>query len=268
MKNMKMMTLWIFSRTVVFLLAVSVVVDSFSIQNSNNVQIDRRNTVQTIVKGTIATLVATTTNTTPSFALSEVGSKDHPVAIIGGGGRTGMAVAETLAGDMGQMNGVIMTRSGKDPFRIVKLPSTTKERLVSYENSVDVRDKSTVLAAFQETKPSVVVFAASASKQGGNSFDVDDIGVGNVAEACKEVGAKLVLVSALALDRPNSKSYQITNTIGGYLDKIMDAKLNGENKIRTTLGDDYIIIRPGVLLSGKSKSGAKDIELNQGEFEM
>jgi len=220
-----------------------------------------------IVAATVASIVATSSFSKPSFAVdgSAAGSLERPVAIIGGGGRTGMAVSETLAGDIGQMYGVTMTRSGKDPFRVIKLPTATKERLQPFDGGVDVRNKEEVLAAFQQTKPSVVVYAASASKQGGNAFDVDDKGVGNVAEACKEVGAKLVLISALALDRPDSKSFQITNTIGGYLDKIMDAKFNGENKVRSIMGNDYIIIRPGVLLSGKSKSGANDIELNQGD---
>ena len=176
-----------------------------------------------------------------------------------------MAVAETLAGELGQMNGIIMTRSGKDPFKVIKLPPSTKARLTSFEKPVDVRDADGVLAALKESKASVVVYAASASKQGGNSFDVDDAGVGNVARACKDIGAVLILVSALAVDRPSSKSFQITNTIGGYMDKIMDAKLNGERKVREIMGKDYVIIRPGFLFSGKSKNGAQDIELNQGD---
>lgn len=177
-----------------------------------------------------------------------------------------MAVAENLAGELGQMNGVIMTRSGRDPFQVIKLPPSTKQRLAVFDGKVDVRDQKAVLTAFEATKPSVVVFAASASKQGGNSFEVDDEGVENVAYACKSAGAKLILVSALAVDRPESKSFKITNTIGGYLDKIMDAKLNGENKVKEILGkDNYVIIRPGVLLNGKSKNGASDVELNQGD---
>jgi len=217
--------------------------------------------------GTIASL-AFFHKPSNSYALDEIdiGSASRPVAIVGGGGRTGMAVAETLASEQGaRMHSVIMSRSGKDPFQIVKLPQTTKERLSLFTSPVDVRDAEGVLAAMKECNPSVVVYAASASKQGGNTFDVDDIGVGNVARACKAVGAKLILISALAVDRPGSKSFQITNTIGGYMDKIMDSKLNGEAKAREILGNDYIIIRPGVLLSGKSKNGANDIELNQGD---
>lgn len=227
----------------------------------------RREILTHLSRGTIASL-AFFHKPSNSYALDElyIGSASRPVAIVGGGGRTGMAVAETLASEQGaRMHSVIMTRSGKDPFQIVKLPQTTKERLSLFTSPVDVRNAEGVLAAMKECNPSVVVYAASASKQGGNTFDVDDIGVGNVARACKDVGAKLILISALAVDRPDSKSFQITNTIGGYLDKIMDSKLNGEAKAREILGNDYIIIRPGVLLSGKSKNGATDIELNQGD---
>jgi len=242
---------------------------AYSSQSSVVETTTRREILTNLSTGAIAALAFFQKPST-SYALDEleleIGSPSRPVAIIGGGGRTGMAVAETLASDQGaRLHSVIMTRSGKDPFQIVKLPPTTKERLSLFQRPVDVRDAEGVLAAMKESNPSVIVYAASASKQGGNSFDVDDGGVENVARACKVVGAKLVLISALALDRPNSKSYKITNTIGGYLDKIMDAKLNGETKVKEILGNNYVIIRPGVLLSGKSKNGASDIELNQGD---
>ena len=226
----------------------------------------RRQTLSSLTKGVIASLVLPNLNPQSTLAAEiAVGTPENPIAIIGGGGRTGMAVAETLAGELGQMNGITMTRSGKNPFQIIKLPQTTKDRLGHFDKPVDVRDADGVLKALQEIKPSVVVYAASASKQGGNSFDVDDRGVENVARAAKNVGAEVVLISALALDRPESKSFKITNTLGGYIDKIMDAKFNGEMKTRDIMGKDYVIIRPGVLLSGKSKNGAKDIELNQGD---
>ncbi|GFH61301.1 hypothetical protein CTEN210_17777 [Chaetoceros tenuissimus] len=224
---------------------------------------------QSLVKliSTVSTVGIYTAFPSPTFALEDATNNSNKrVAIIGGSGRTGMSVAETIASDAYKMNGMIMTRSGKDPFQIVKLPPSTKERLSLYPGSVDVRDANGVFQALKESSPNYVVYAASASKQGGNSFDVDDVGVENVALACKEIGARLILISALAVDRPQSKSFQITNTIGGYMDKIMDAKLNGETKCKQILGKNYVIIRPGVLLSGKSKGGASDIELNQGDL--
>ena len=75
------------------------------------------------------------------------------------------------------------------------------------------------------------------------------------------------MVSALAVDRPDSKSFQITNTLGGNLKGIMDAKLQGEQKVRQTLNDtkDYVIVRPGVLMNGKTTGGVAGIEVNQGD---
>jgi len=45
---------------------------------------------------------------------------------------------------------------------------------------------------------------------------------------------------------------------------IMDAKRQGEEKLRATI-KDYVIIRSGVLLSGKSSTGALGMEVNQGD---
>ena len=198
-----------------------------------------------------------------------LGTPEHPVAIVGGGGRTGMAVAEALADPaFGNMHAVTLSRSGKDPFAIVRLPETTRERLSHRSDPFDVREPGeAVEAGLAALKPSVVVYAASASRQGGNCFQVDDEGVEKVARACKNLGALFVLVSALAVDRPDSKSYKVTNTLGGNYQGIMDAKNHGEQATRAVFssGGEYVIVRPGVLLNGKSIDGPAGIELNQGD---
>ena len=148
---------------------------------------------------------------------SVLGTSDKPVVIVGGSGRTGMAVAEAVADPaFGNMHAVTLSRSGRDPFQIVKLPKATKDHLKHNEKPFDVRDsQAAISSSLKALSPSVVVYAASASRQGGNSFEVDDAGVEKVAQACKEMGAIFVLISALAVDRPDSKSFQITNTLGG-----------------------------------------------------
>ena len=201
---------------------------------------------------------------------SAIGTADRPVVIVGGGGRTGMAVAEMVADPrFGNMDAVTLSRSGRDPFQIVKLPAATKEHLRHDDAPFDVREpQETVSAALKALSPSVVVYAASASRQGGTASDVDDFGVEKVALACREIGAIFVLISALAVDRPDSKSFQITNTLGGNYQGIMDAKYNGEVKTRKIFQSaktDYVIIRPGVLLNGKSTTGPSGLELNQGD---
>ena len=235
----------------------------------------RRDVIHRIAGGiSSALLVTSTTCIQPSTAsaasaLPSYGSPDRPVLIVGGNGRTGMQVAETLAsGTFGKpMTVVVTTRTGKDPFAKIKLPSDIKNRIVPYDSSVDVRNLDSIMAAVKNTKAGAVVYAASASKAGGNAAQVDGDGPANAARAARAQRAKLVLISALALDRPDSKSYQITNTMGGFIDKIMDEKLRGEDAVRDIMGGrgkgDYVIIRPGPLLSGKSKNGANDIELNQ-----
>ncbi len=201
---------------------------------------------------------------------STIGTPDKPVVIVGGSGRTGMAVAEAVADPgFGNMHAVTLSRSGRDPFQIVKLPKATKDHLKHRDEPFDVRDsQAAISASLRALSPSVVVYAASASRQGGNSFEVDDAGVEKVALACKESGAIFVLISALAVDRPDSKSYQITNTLGGNYQGIMDAKYNGEAKTRKIFSagkTDYVIIRPGVLLNGKTTAGPTGLELNQGD---
>ena len=184
------------------------------------------------------------------------------VAVIGAGGRTGMEVVQELARQGYSV--ATLTRTGKDPFQVIRLPPEVKDFIHHYAPPVNVVDTITLENALRSVGATAIIYCASASKQGGTAEDVDDIGVGNTAAVAKALKAKLILISALAVDRPNSKSFQITNTIGGNYNGIMDAKRMGEDKVRSTL-NDYVILRPGVLLSGKTRNGAKDIEINQGD---
>lgn len=196
----------------------------------------------------------------------QVGSSpDRPIAILGASGRTGMEVAQALAKE--GLYSVTMTRSGKDPFQIIKLKPEIKSYIQHFPNTVNVVDRESLKASLDQAHASGIIFCASASPKGGNAFEVDDKGVGNAAEAALDLNARLILVSALAVDRPNSKSYQVTNTLGGNLNGIMDAKLAGENKVREILNKkkDYVIIRPGVLMNGGSRQGPLGLALNQGD---
>lgn len=189
------------------------------------------------------------------------------VAILGGGGRTGMEIAQALGRN--GIYAVTMTRSGNDPFKIIKLPSEIKSRVSHFPFPVDVRKTDSVRAAIEKSHASSIIFCASASKSGGNAFEVDDESVGNVSRVAESLGLRLVVISALAVDRPLSKSYKVTNNLGGNLEGIMDAKLNGENRVRANMRSDknYVIIRPGPLMSGRrSQNGAVDIEINQGDM--
>eukprot|EP00978_Attheya_sp_CCMP212_P017943 scaffold48480_cov56-Attheya_sp.AAC.1 len=195
----------------------------------------------------------------------EVGLHVPPgvVVILGANGKTGSEVAEALA-KQGRAS-VTLTRTGRDPFLTrQKLPYINF--ITHYPEPVSVTDLGAMKEAMDKLKPSAIVFCASASSNGGNTFAVDDQGVGNAAQVAKDANARFILVSALAVDRPNSKSFQMTNTLGGNFDGIMDAKFRGEERVRKTL-KDYVIVRPGVLMGGKTtKLGATGVELNQGDY--
>jgi len=199
-------------------------------------------------------------------ALVVEATAENPVVVIGGGGRTGMEVAQELAKE--GLYAVTMTRDGRDPFQIIKLPPDIKSHIAHYPDSVNVRQADNLLKALDNVHASAIIFCASASSRGGSAFEVDDEGAGNAAQAALSINARLVLISALAVDKPESKSYKVTNSLGGNLDKIMDAKLNGENRVRSILKKtmNYVIIRPGPLVSKKMNNGASDIEINQGDM--
>ena len=129
-----------------------------------------------------------------------------------------------------------------------------------------------------------VIYAASASKQGGTPYQVDDIGVVNTAKACiKENISKFILISSTATTRPKSLGYIFTNlSVGG----IMDEKRKGElavidcyNKNSELLSSSsssssstsslpsYTIIRPGGLEEPKQNKilGPTSLEVSQGD---
>lgn len=157
------------------------------------------------------------------------------------------------------------TRSGNDPFKVVKLPPSSSS-LYTYGGSVDVRDLTSIQSAIESYNPTDVIYAASASKKGGNAQEVDWKGVENAADAISSrKGVKLTVISALALDQTESKGYKMTNSMGGVIDGILDYKLKGEKAVVSKLKkDQYTIIRPGVLLSGKG-GDAGSIEVNIGD---
>ena len=110
--------------------------------------------------------------------------------------------------------------------------SSTSEDSGGYK-SVLSNDKQ-ILANLWEVSPSVVAYAAAASRQGGNVFQVDDLSVKKFAprSARKMMGALFVLISALAMYCPDSKSYQITNTLGdNYHNIIIKSNLTSRSKL-------------------------------------
>ncbi len=130
----------------------------------------------------------------------------------------------------------------------------------------DVTIPSTIQSAIEGSR--AVIFAASASKQGGTAKAVDNEGLVNVAKAC--IAAKvpsLVIVSSGAVTKPDSPVYKFLNLFG----KIMEEKIKGEDAVRSlysSSGSDsvctYTVIRPGGLTE-EAAEGVGALELNQGD---
>lgn len=130
----------------------------------------------------------------------------------------------------------------------------------------DVTVSSTIEAAVQGTR--AVIFAASASKQGGTPAQVDNTGLVNVAKACIEAKVPhLVIVSSGSVTKPDSPVYKFLNLFGG----IMEQKILGEDTVcglYASLKDDekmtYTVIRPGGLTEDPPR-GVSALEINQGD---
>lgn len=127
------------------------------------------------------------------------------------------------------------------------------ERGVAYDafdsNEMDITDQRAVDAQFDALKPAVVFHCAAytavdkAEDEGKQvNWQVNEDGTRNVAKAAKRVGAKLVYISTdYVFDGTNPDEYQVddpTNPKNEY----GKAKLAGEQAVKETL-DDYYIIR-------------------------
>jgi uncharacterized protein YbjT (DUF2867 family) len=211
----------------------------------------------------VATIATTMMMPSASMAVAVTAtSTNGVVAVIGAGGRTGMEVTQELVRQGYSV--ATLTRTGKDPLQRMKIAPDLQQNVHHVSQPINVIDETALESALRTVGATSIIYCASASRLGGTATEVDDVGVGNAAQVAKTLKARMVLISALAVDRPDSTSFQMTNTIGGNYNGIMDAKRNGEAKVRATL-KDYVILRPGVLFSTKSRGGAKDIEINQGD---
>ena len=116
-----------------------------------------------------------------------------------------------------------------------------------------------------------MVYAASASKKGGNAKEIDNEGVVQAGNIClAENIARYIVISSTATTRPDSLGYKFTNVLGG----IMDQKRLGEQGVQTayqtTTPDSsvsYTILRPGGLEEPKKNEilGPRALEISQGD---
>jgi NAD(P)H-binding len=190
-----------------------------------------------------------------SWASDDVGS---PFCVIGANGKTGTKCVQYI------LNRGLPVRASSRSGTYNDDVATKSPLLIP--TVCDVTVPSTVEAAVQGTR--AVIFAASASKQGGTPAQVDNAGLVNVAMACIEAKVPhLVIVSSGSVTKPDSPVYKFLNLFGG----IMDQKIVGEDAVRVlyaNLKDEdkmtYTVIRPGGLTEDPAR-GVAALELNQGD---
>jgi NADPH:quinone reductase-like Zn-dependent oxidoreductase len=139
---------------------------------------------------------------------------DHPIVVLGAGGKVGKLCIQILA-DKGLYTRAV-TRSGR---AVLDQDSS----FVSYASG-DVTKADSLAQALQGA--SGVIFAASASgaKKGGDPAHVDYLGAYNTARACLDNNVpKLVVISAGTATRPDSAGFKATNFFVKYIygDNIM-----------------------------------------------
>ncbi|KAL7566025.1 hypothetical protein ACA910_011044 [Epithemia clementina (nom. ined.)] len=235
----------------------------------NNEDLDRRQFVVNSVAG-LGFLPAITFGgslayfPSPAAAEPTLGSSpEHPIVILGAGGKVGKMCIELLAN-----RGLYcraMTRQGRTVLE-------QESEYVTY-GAADVTKLDTLREAVRGADG--VIFAASASgkKKGGDPAHVDYLGAYNAAVACIEENVpKLAVVSAGTVTRPDSVGYQATNFFVKFVygENIMGYKIAGEEAVRDAYaaankpGVSYTIIRPGGLSDGVSVGPGK-VHLSQGD---
>ncbi len=127
-------------------------------------------------------------------------------------------------------------------------------------HNLDITDKATVLKSFEEKKPDWVIHCAAWTDVEGCAEDPDKAmlingeGTKNIAQAAKNIGAKLVYISTNEVfDGKKSEPYiesDKTNPLNPYA----ISKLTGENSVQEILGHDGVVARTSWVYGPKGKS--------------
>ena len=218
-------------------------------------------------------------------ALSSISSSLKPIAVLGANGRTGTyAVLACLSRGLPVL---ALTRSGSwnAPVPIdsstttATTTSSSTEQLLLTVAACDVKDPLALAQCLRGCRG--VIYAASASKNGGTAQEIDNVGVVQAGNVClKENISRYIVISSTATTRPQSLGYIFTNLMGG----IMAQKRIGEEEVRraydhaavtaataqanvSSLGPSFTILRPGGLEEPKTNTvlGPAALEISQGD---
>jgi hypothetical protein len=193
-------------------------------------------------------------------------SSNLPFCVIGANGRTGTKCVSQLL----QANLPVRATSRSGIYDDMPTDSSTSTPMLQ-SMVCDVTQPATVDEVVRGSR--AVLFAASASKQGGTPAQVDKEGLVAVAKACiANQVPHLVVVSSGGVSQPNSSIYKFLNLFGG----IMEQKIEGEEVVRNLYAQQedtvdgkvrlptFTIIRPGGLTE-EPGLGPAALELCQGD---
>jgi len=230
---------------------------------TNSNKATRRDFVNTAIIGTAGLLESSFPRVSFASETEDPGNQ-LPFCVIGANGKTGTKCVQDILS-----RGMPVKATSRGGIYYEAEGSETKNPLL-LPTICDVTMPSSIDSAVKGTR--AVIFAASASKQGGTPSEVDNIGLQNVAEAC--IANKiphLVIVSSGGVSKPDSPVYKFLNIFGG----IMEEKIKGEDTVRAmyaslnkdaeTQAPTYTIIRPGGLTEDPIR-GVSEVELNQGDL--
>ena len=164
------------------------------------------------------------------------------IAVIGAGGATGLECVRRLLAQGTSVRCVV-----RDPQKYAG----------KFGSAEVVKGSVTDEASMEEglTGTSGVIFAASASSPfgPGGPEEVDYLGVGKVAKAAKANGIqKFVLISS-RLVNPVNRLNPIRVLLNN-VNSVMDYKFMGEEALRSSGLDQYVIVRPGGLAGGEGRN--------------
>lgn len=220
-----------------------------------------------------STSILTTSSWSNFLPHSEVFAADSsnaaPIAVLGASGRTGaLCVSACLSRGIPVR---ALTRSGvwvpPESSKDINSNSDINSNPLLTVSACNVKDQDEILNGVKGCQG--VIYAASASKQGGKAQEIDNLGVVAAAQACLSQNVnRYVVLSSTATTRPNSLGYKFTNVLGG----IMDEKRKGEEGVQQLYSTvpkslSYTIVRPGGLEEPKKNEilGPKALEISQGD---
>lgn len=197
---------------------------------------------------------------------------NSPIAVIGASGRTGIYCVSACLDRGVPVRALTRTGTWTPPAGADGGGGnggvTTNSQLLTV-SACDVRSPTSLAAGVSGCRGAI--YAASASKRGGNAKEVDNVGAVAAGDACLSANVgRYVVISSTATTRPGSLGYKFTNAFGG----IMDEKRRGEIGVREAYrnaakgsSSSYTILRPGGLEEPKRNEvlGPASLEISQGD---